>query len=93
MVATGDYDNLYITGDSTGSTAGDWYTTTATGTTGNIVFATDPYVAPKRKMIEFFRVNEKAHMDEGGEYPEPLDELRLKIARWLNGNKSLLVEV
>ena len=37
---------------------------------------------PQHRMIKFFRVNEKVEVSEGA-INEPLDELRIKVAKWL----------
>jgi len=36
------------------------------------------------KFMKFFRINKEVKIAEGAEVHEPLDELRLKVARWLN---------
>lgn len=41
-------------------------------------------VANAIRKIKFWRVNKVVEMDEGARFDDPLDELRLKIARWLN---------
>lgn len=33
--------------------------------------------------IKFWRINKVVEMEEGGRFEDPLDELRLKVARWL----------
>lgn len=33
--------------------------------------------------IKFWRINKVVEMNEGSSYEDPLDELRLKVARWL----------
>ena len=38
---------------------------------------------PQHRMIKFFRVNEKVEVPEGATINEPLDELRIKVAKWL----------
>lgn len=43
-----------------------------------------PY--PTVKHIRFFRINNEIEIPEGGTFEEPLDELRLKVARWLRRN-------
>ena len=49
-------------------------------------FQPQPYsvfkVPDKHRMIKFFRVNEKVEVPEGA-VNEPLDELRIKVAKWL----------
>ncbi len=57
--------------------------TTATQATLSTTFsnwAQDVYAKAK---IKFWRVNQIVEMDEGGEMIDPLDNLRLKVARWL----------
>lgn len=43
----------------------------------------DPIVNAIRK-VKFWRLNKVVEMNEGAKFEEPLDELRLKVARWLN---------
>ena len=43
-----------------------------------------------KKMIKFFRVNEEVKIEEGGLLADPLDALRLKVARWLNKGEVLV---
>lgn len=38
------------------------------------------------RMLKFFRVNEAVEIEEGA-IKDPLDELRLKVMRWLDGAK------
>ena len=38
-----------------------------------------------KKVMKFFRINEEVELEEGGTYVEPLDQLRLKVKRWLKG--------
>jgi hypothetical protein len=40
------------------------------------------------RKIKFWRVNQLVEMDEGSTYQDPLDELRLKIARWLRPKEA-----
>jgi len=40
-------------------------------------------VQQNRQTIKFNRINEVVEIAEGGEIAEPLDELRIKVARWL----------
>ena len=77
----GDY-NLYVDGSSM---------TTGTVNIGNETLDEDmirklktAYGTTKEKVIKFFRINKVVEMKEGEEYADPLDELRLKVARWLN---------
>jgi hypothetical protein len=39
---------------------------------------------PAKKLLKFFRVNQVVELEEGGKFDDPVDELRLKVARWLN---------
>lgn len=39
----------------------------------------------KRRVTTFFRINKECEHDELELYYEPLDELRIKVARWLKG--------
>jgi hypothetical protein len=34
--------------------------------------------------IKFWRINKVVEMNEGAKFEDPLDELRLKVAHWLN---------
>jgi len=36
------------------------------------------------RIIRFFRINKAVEMYEGQKVEEPLDELRVKVATWLN---------
>lgn len=45
--------------------------------------ATAPVRQVLRNAVKFFRINEEVEMEEGAEWGEPLDELRLKVKRWL----------
>jgi len=36
------------------------------------------------RKIKFWRINRVIEMDEGAKFEDPLDELRLKVARWLS---------
>ncbi len=38
--------------------------------------------------IKFWRINKVVEMSEGSSYEDPLDELRLKVARWLRPNEK-----
>lgn len=38
-----------------------------------------------KKHFQFFRINEDVQHEEGASFIEPLDELRLKVSRWLKG--------
>lgn len=40
------------------------------------------------RKIKFWRVNQVVEMDEGASFQDPLDELRLKVARWLKPKES-----
>jgi hypothetical protein len=40
-----------------------------------------------KKMIKFFRVNEVVEVEELSVMQDPLDELRIKVMRWLDGCK------
>ena len=40
------------------------------------------------RKIKFWRVNQVVEMDEGSSYQDPIDELRLKIARWLKPKEA-----
>ena len=40
------------------------------------------------RKIKFWRVNKIVEMDEGASFQDPLDELRLKVARWLKPKES-----
>lgn len=42
--------------------------------------------AKKNRLIKFFRINEADVVEEGSKGKEPLDELRIKVARWLDKN-------
>ena len=65
---------------------GDSVTTTNTADWGyatydsSIKFASPEPCKPKNR-IKFYRVNEEAHE---GSIREPLDELRIQVAKWLN---------
>lgn len=50
---------------------------------GGVGISSIPLEYPSCK-IRFFRINEKAEMAEGEKFIEPLDELRLKVAKWLH---------
>jgi hypothetical protein len=41
---------------------------------------------PRRKNTgpKFFRLHKEVQLEEGGEYEEPLDFLRIKVSRWLD---------
>jgi len=43
-----------------------------------------PLPTPRHRLIKFFRINEKVELSEGEMIKEPLDELRIKVAKWLN---------
>jgi len=45
-------------------------------------------VANVIRKIKFWRVNKVIEMDEGAKFEDPLDELRLKVARWLCPNEK-----
>jgi Tfp pilus assembly protein PilV len=36
------------------------------------------------RKIRFWRVNKVVEINEGAKFEDPVDELRLKVARWLN---------
>ncbi len=40
------------------------------------------------RKIKFWRVNQVVEMDEGASFQDPLDELRLKVARWLKPKEA-----
>lgn len=58
------------------------YTTTTTATLGN-AFTSWAQGAYSKARIKFWRVNQVVEIDEGQEMADPLDKLRLSVARWL----------
>lgn len=40
------------------------------------------------RKIKFWRINKVVEMDEGASFQDPLDELRLKVARWLKPKEA-----
>ena len=76
---------------TSGSSDVAWTTTTTDGTGAfqyNLQDAVDRAVEPVRKLIKFFRVNQVVEIANEAilkeEFADPIDELRLKVARWLN---------
>lgn len=45
-------------------------------------------MASAARKIRFWRINKVVEMSEGASYEDPLDELRLKIARWLKPKEA-----
>ncbi len=41
-------------------------------------------IANAIRKIRFWRINKVVEMSEGAKFEDPLDEFRLKVARWLN---------
>jgi len=89
QMANPAYYNLVDSLTTTGDTLGWSNTTTAdVHIQGNVyanAFQTWGQQAC-RKIIKFFRVNELVEVPEGV-VVEPLDELRIKVMRWLDGAK------
>lgn len=57
-----------------------WTNSTATANWATAMAYTTDYVPPKVSRFRFFRIN--TEVEEGAER-EPLDELRIKVAKWL----------
>lgn len=79
-----------ITGTTTAANSGWDMATSLTTTGGAYIGGTvlqDWAQKAYQKMITFFRVNQPVTMPEGGTIEEPLDELRIKVMRWLDGCK------
>jgi hypothetical protein len=57
----------------------NWTTTTGTG---GYTTSTGDYTV-EQLQVSFYRINELCSFSEGGIFKEPLDELRIKVAKWL----------
>ena len=83
----GASDNYFMQIDSTNSqlSATDLYSTATIQTTNPWTWYQGGSLAQGvKKMIKFWRVNQVVEIDEGAELTDPLDSLRLHIARWLH---------
>lgn len=48
----------------------------------------NPFIGIQKLVHKFFRINKEIQFTEGALFEEPLDELRLKVAKWLNKEKK-----
>ena len=89
------YEQLGWSATTTTANTLGWDMATSLTTTGDvhcggIVYANgfqDWAQKAYQKMVTFFRVNQPVTIPEGGTIEEPLDELRIKVMRWLDGVK------
>ena len=63
------------------------YTLNTIGTAGSTMISPWAYAQPSVpnpiKLIKFFRINQPVEMPEGSALTEKLDEIRIKVAKWL----------
>ena len=58
---------------------------TSLGTTQDwSTFAEQAKIYRNNRIDKFFRINKSCRLEEGDKFEEPLDELRIETARWLN---------
>ena len=63
------------------------YTTATQGTlTTNFSYWQD--TCNRRMKLKFWRVNQIIEMNDGTEFTDPLDKLRVTVARWLRPNEK-----